>query len=237
METKKIIYCISIITGFCTVSAQSQSIVPVKEINVDAYSTIGEVTCMVSDTIKNILYVAFRDMKGKNVMKIASWNGKKWSELGSGFRRSENDSVVINTMIIYKDELYVGGNFYTANGYSSQCMAKWNGKEWIPVGGNATLSGEVNALAVYKNELYAGGKFRVVFEERNVPQWIPVNIAKWNGIKWINIGGVGMNGNDQIYTLAVYNEVLYVGGEFMGKGFKNLAMLSVKLPEKKLNIK
>lgn len=156
-------------------------------------------------------------------MKIASWNGKKWLELGSGFRQGKNDGVLIKTMTIYKGELYAGGNFHTVNGYSSQCMAKWNGMEWIPVGGNAIFSGEINALAVYKDELYAGGRLSVAFEERNLPQWMPVNIAKWNGNNWVYIGEVVGNKNDPVYTLAVYNKTLYAGGSFISVNGKPAA--------------
>ena len=101
----------------------------------------------------------------------------------------------VNTLTVYKDELYEGGEFYFFNSrLESTCsnIAKWNGEKWSKVG-NDTIRGEVYTLIEYKGELYAGGIFTI---NRNQSM---TSVAKWNGISWESVGG-NIEGNVMLLT-------------------------------------
>lgn len=60
-------------------------------------------------------------------------------------------------MAVYRDELYVGGDFTSIGGQPIAYIARWNGKEWATVGNG--VNGPVDALIVFNDELWAGGAF------------------------------------------------------------------------------
>ena len=136
---------------------------------------------------------------GVSTNHIAKWNGTSWSPLGSGM-----DSHV-TSLAAYNGELYAGGFFSTAGGSPADFIARWNGTNWFAVGGGmGTWDSDVNALAVYKSELYAAGYFITAGD-------IPASdIAKWDGTNWSDVGNIRCD--EGLFSLAVYNEELYVGG-------------------------
>ena len=95
---------------------------------------------------------------------------------------------------------YAGGG-YIASEREESCIARWNGMECSLVGhGFHGPYAQVAALMVFDNALYAAGHFTMAGDRRR---------ATLNGTHWSAIGaGVG----DYVYSLAVYNDALYVGG-------------------------
>jgi len=53
--------------------------------------------------------------------------------------------------------LYIGGGFAAVGDTVVNCIAKWNGSVWSPLG--LGVNGGVYALAVSGSDLYAGGAF------------------------------------------------------------------------------
>ncbi|MFA6296158.1 MAG: chitobiase/beta-hexosaminidase C-terminal domain-containing protein [Patescibacteria group bacterium] len=124
-----------------------------------------------------------------------------WSAVGtSGMNAS------VDALAVYNNELYAGGSFTTADGITTNCIAKWNGTSWSKVGSTGFTDGDVYSLAVYNNELYAGGSFGTI---DGISAFA---IAKWNGTAWSKVGTIGMNG--AVNALVVYNDKLYAGGDF-----------------------
>ncbi|HEY9049783.1 MAG TPA: hypothetical protein VIN08_27985 [Ohtaekwangia sp.] len=78
----------------------------------------------------------------------------------------------INALVVYQGELYAAGSFKTAGGKKASNIARWNGKEWLPVG-NGIQGSMITALCVYKNELYATGLFDKAgnIAVRNIARW------------------------------------------------------------------
>lgn len=85
--------------------------------------------------------------------------------------------------------LIAAGSFTEAGSVPASNIAKWDGKQWSPLGSG--LGGGVSALEVFDDDgagpnpprLYAGGSF-----------WsaggLPVNlIARWDGVSWSGVGG------------------------------------------------
>ena len=86
-------------------------------------------------------------------------DGPKWSSLGAknnlkigkqGWLEGKQEN--IDAFIVYKDELYVGGNFTNSFGLTGNYIAKWNGSKWSAVGNG--VDGGVGALIIYNDELY-----------------------------------------------------------------------------------
>jgi len=81
--------------------------------------------------------------------------GGQWRAFGTGL------SGLGFAITKYKNEIYVGGSFATANGVTCNSFAKWNGTTFIPFGTGAKNHsgglGTIFCFAVYNNELYIGG--------------------------------------------------------------------------------
>ena len=166
---------------------------------------------------KGELYAAgFFDFAEGPANNIVKWNGTKWMPVGSGVYTAGGggfDSWV-NALVVYDEELYVGGRFTNAGSVEANNIAKWNGTEWSAVGSGLGLYGySVGSLAVYSGELYAGGHFY------NTGNTQVTNIARWNGTEWLAVGtGIKVYTDDyfsgSVSSLAIYNGFLYAGGSF-----------------------
>ena len=137
----------------------------------------------------------FTNAGGVRVNRIAKWDGSTWSALGSGMGSSDlyEPWSSVSALAVNGTDLYAGGWFTTAGGVSANCIAKWDGTAWSPLGsgmnwrtGDPSGDGSVNALAVSGTDLYAGGTFTTA-------GGVPANyIAKWDGTAWSPLGsGVG----------------------------------------------
>lgn len=118
-----------------------------------------------------------------------------------------HQNVRVNTLVVYKDELYAAGEFSFAGKEKALNIAKWDGQKWTNVGGG--INGVVEKLCVYKNELYVAGFFSMAGKTK------ANNIAKWDGKSWT---AVGEGLNSTTHTLIVYKEELYAAGEFSETG-------------------
>jgi hypothetical protein len=154
---------------------------------------------------------------------IARWNGSTWAPLGTGI----NGSASVWSLVIYNDELIVGGQFSVAGGQPGNYIARWNGSAWSPLGtgmsGGSNGISTVRALAVYDDGLIAGGQFTIAGGQT------ANGIARWNGSDWSALGA-GISGGTgspsitptAVYSLAVYDNELIVGGNFTRLCLKTL---------------
>ena len=155
-------------------------------------------------TYNNELYMVgyYSSVGNDTISNIAKWNGTKWQSVDTSFNFY---MAPINTAIEYNNELYVGGGFVTDSG---RYIVKWDGSNWRSVGTEIEQPCGNNAIedfAIYKGELYVAGCFRWKANEN-----IRNNIAKWDGSKWLDVGG----GTDKIINdLVVYQDILYAVGE------------------------
>lgn len=172
--------------------------------------------------LEDNIYVGgkFNNAGGTDASSIAKWNGNEWSALGSGMS-SELYASNVYALVVIDFNLFVGGYFSQAGGIEASGIAKWDGVNWSPLDTGVSFisySGIVYSMAVKDNELYAGGQF-------DTAGGVAVtNIAKWNGSRWLNIGNVTYESNHHstspsyVYTLAVLDSQLYIGGVFNTAG-------------------
>jgi hypothetical protein len=114
------------------------------------------------------LYVAgdFAFAGGVGATNLARWDGTNWFPLGSGVLGlpSMFPSPAARALAVSGGGLYVGGTFSQAGGLPTSNLAKWDGTQWMPLGGGVGLGvnvpPSVAALALSEDTLYVGGHFR-----------------------------------------------------------------------------
>jgi hypothetical protein len=154
----------------------------------------------------------FQTAGGVAASQIARWNGASWQPLGSGIGGPSVPQV--RCLAVYNGELIAGGQFQTAGGVATNGIARWNGTSWQSVGDTSNGSVSLFKMAVHNGELIVGG---------GIPNLN--GIARWNGQVWQTVG-TGVTGpvalmpNDPgfVYSLAVHNGELVVGGYFRYAG-------------------
>jgi len=190
----------------------------------EAPGTNGTIEAMVvfDDGTGPALYAAGDFSRaGANVAvgKIARWDGRRWSPLGSGM-----DIQSVQTLAVFDDgdgpALYAGGSFATAGGVTVNGIAKWDGHQWHALGqpGAVGVSGFVWSMAVFDDgsgpALYVGGFF-------NSAGGVPANrIARWDGSTWSAVGeGMAGGAGGQVRALEVFDDgtgpALYAAGSFL----------------------
>jgi hypothetical protein len=144
-----------------------------------------------------------------------------WSLLGSGTGSGVNNSV--RTIAVKGNDLYVGGDFTTANLGGTQVNANYVAKfstltnTWSAVGtgsGNGVNS-SVLSILVSGGDLYLGGQFTVVNIGGATVN--ANNIVKFSSLTnvWSVLGSGSGNGVDNsVNAIAVSVSDLYVGGRF-----------------------
>ncbi len=185
------------------------------------------------------LYVggAFTSASGRPVARIARWDGRGWSPLGAGLGGGD---VLVRAFAVFDDgkgpALYVGGHFETAGTIAATNIARWDGREWSPVGNGlpgtdpGTHDG-VWALGVYDGgggggpALYAGGHIEIPQDDNDGV----AGLARWDGAAWSAVEGwqTGM-----VYTFQVFADgaagspALYIGSSYnLAGGLESEALL------------
>jgi hypothetical protein len=159
------------------------------------------------------------DMDGNlvsNTNLIARWSmsATAWASVGGGISGTEVNALTIDPQS--PNNVYVGGNFYSAGNIAALNIAKWAGNHWESVGNG--LNGTVYDIAVVGSNVYAAGQF---FTEDFMSFYI---MAKWDGSSWSFIGDpINPEGQQENYNikglcLAVQGNDILLGGHFESMG-------------------
>jgi hypothetical protein len=125
------------------------------------------------------------------------------------------------------EQLIVGGSFTSAGDQAALCIARWNGRSFLPL--DAGLNGPVSALKSVQDgsgsppSLYAGGNF-------NASADLPLSaIARWDGASW-NALGSGAGWPHGVATFEIFEQdglpQLFTGGGFLSMGGHSDAAIS-----------
>lgn len=150
----------------------------------------------------------FTSIGGILANSLAKWDGSQWSNLDGGVLVSGGDAGIVNDMVIDGNELYVGGTFTSVGGIPADSVAKWNGSQWVAIGGGISNSGAY-ALLIDGGTVYMGGN---ILLDGSVDR---IYIAQLVGNSWQEIGD---GFNDEVYALAMHNGELVAGGRFSMSG-------------------
>jgi hypothetical protein len=150
-------------------------------------------------------------INGKNQYNFGKWNGTSW-EFPLPYPSPAN--VSINDMLVYNDTLYACGTFTNFGSIKCKYVAKYDGQKWYPVGDFSKFHlvghdpAQMNAISFYNGEIYVGGAF-------DDTSGTPRNIAKFDGVRWVNVGsGIKQGGIAWVQSLEQFNNKLYIAGYF-----------------------
>jgi hypothetical protein len=137
----------------------------------------------------------------KDIYDITRWDGSLFHKVGNGIH---GNIEFVQDMIVYGNELYVGGWFnYGVNGNPGTMIARWDGTQWSQVGGGMQ-SGQVNDFEIYNGNLWVAGAFN------NAGGTTASMVARYDGLDWCDVGTFDISVSD----LAVYQNELYLCGNF-----------------------
>ncbi len=119
-------------------------------------------------------------------------------------------NVVVRTSIVFQDTLYIGGGFDSIQGKPAKGLAKLVGNNWVPIFLGTEYQDMIYKLIEYRGELYVIGGFT----NSNINDGHN-GILKLKNNLWQPVGG-GLKGTgvNRAICAAVYNDELYMGGEF-----------------------
>ena len=139
---------------------------------------------------------------------VAVWNGTSWQPMGNGFDVVDYYLPMVAALSLYQGELIAAGHFSKSGSVPADCIARWNGISWQPLGDG--VNGPIWALATHGDSLYVGGAFDSAGTEH------ATGFARWNGEIWSAPPGVltSNGGPGSIHSLRVFQGHLVAGGEF-----------------------
>jgi len=168
------------------------------------------VNCFAIQEDKLIIGGGFNSIGGVLTGQVAQWDGANFSDVNRVDTLFGPGNAYITSLQVYKDQLYVGGNFESDNHPGIREIMRFDGTRWTGVGGQIQGDGlsYVNNMNVCKDTLYVAGLF-------NEAVGSPGNaIAAWDGSQWHRLN----NGLTPNYTgvsgMTVINNELYVSGTY-----------------------
>jgi trimeric autotransporter adhesin len=120
---------------------------------------------------------------GLPVLRLAAWNGSRWSPVTEDLRNANSGIVTVNAITVFNDELVISGLFDSVGGVNAHGVAAYNGATWRPLGEGFATDTYALTFAPYRGELIAGGNLLngVTLEGFR-------GVAAWNGTRWRDIG-------------------------------------------------
>jgi hypothetical protein len=153
---------------------------------------------------------------------IGNWSALGSNPAGTDGALSHPFLAEVDVIAVSGTDVYVGGCFIDAGGDpTADYIAKWDGTNWSGLGNdglatpNGALKACVRAIAVSRADVYVGGYPDVWNSGAPVPN--AEYFAKWDGTNWSGLGGDGAGGsslNNQVTSIAIYGNDVYVGGYF-----------------------
>lgn len=195
-------------------------------------------TGFVADGISFSLIQSMREFQGElylggNIFSttsykdLLSWDGDEFNDLGGGI---PGDVALVTDLEIFNDELIVAGYFFQADGNPTNCIMRWNGSEFLPMG-QSGANNRVDCLLSHNGFLYAAGMFTEMDDEE-------ARVALWDGTGWSSLSDCDFAFNNisqggLIRAMTVFEDELYVGGVFHevdGEPFGHIAKFNGILP-------
>lgn len=144
---------------------------------------------------------------------VARWDGTDWSRLGDGLDLSWSYTPRVWALAVYQGELYAAGQIDRSGSRSVAGIARWNGSQWIEVGGGIHGSYEPKVLDLF---VTSDDRLIVAGEFDSAGGLAARNIAAWNGSSWSTLGN-GVNQDfASVFAVEEYAGKLYIAGNFNG---------------------
>jgi hypothetical protein len=190
---------------------------------------IGRVT-----KFQNKIYVSGQFYSGfpvPDINALVVFDGTNWVSVGTGF---PNPNDALSDMVVYKNELIVGGHFTknTSSLNPGNNIAAWDGTNWHSLGdasqgfGVNGVNASVVRMIVHGDYLYVCGHFSEAGNQT------ATNIARWDGTNWCSLatGFSSAITNEAVTSLAFYGDTLFAVGNFSQYNGDTTIRYAAKLP-------
>jgi hypothetical protein len=151
---------------------------------------------------------SFDSIGGVAAANIAEWDGNHWHSLGDSFQgpstsdRARKGAIV--SMIRTDTSIYVAGGFLRAGGKLVSNVARWDGRQWQPVG--KEIRGSVQSIMAFNGTLLATGSFSLTDTARERAS----QLAILRDGRWIAFPGFERASAEEIDQVIADGNVLYV---------------------------
>lgn len=139
-----------------------------------------------------------------------------WQAVEQGLTNEDGQPGVVHALLIYEDQLYIGGEFTFAGGQEAPNIARYDTNEntWHSLG-NGT-DGSVHSLHIVNERLFAGGTFS---NADGIDNTAYLAEYKLESEAWAALEGglIGAGEEAGVYALtALQDSRLFIGGRFSG---------------------
>jgi trimeric autotransporter adhesin len=147
------------------------------------------------------LYVGgnFSKIGSDPVNNVARWDGSHWQPLGTGMTGAGNPGNPkgnVFSMLVHNGQLYIGGSFVPTSTGTWTSFATWDG---TTLTAGPASPAPISQMVDYNGSVYAANTI------------ITPGVYRFDTDHWTTIG---MLARSNVFTLAVYNDELYCGGDF-----------------------
>ncbi len=150
------------------------------------------------------------------VTRIARFDGTVWSGFGRGIQGD------VKTAARYRGDLVVGGDFPTADTLIVNApLARWDGAGWV--GLETEFLGNVESLYSTGVELMVGGTFSATTEGGTAFSLLSYSV---DGTETVVVDNLGSGLDGEALAFALYQDALFVGGDFFTAGGKSSPYLA-----------
>lgn len=143
----------------------------------------------------------------RKICRLARFKDGEWSGVGNGIFSSLG---YVNSMVVYKDKLIVGGTMSISQEDPGNGLAAWDGNTWDNMGGGIYSSSvvKVNEMKVLGEYLYVAGIFEAAGGQ------LARGFARWDGTNWCSLDAFeDTTYFAQITAFDFLNDSLYVAGD------------------------
>jgi len=143
----------------------------------------------------------FSHAGGRQVNRVARWDGVRWSPLGNGLERLSG----MVDLVVYRNELISIYNTYSGDDQKIY-ISRWDGIEWKPLS-NIPVEGFQKSIVVHEDKLYVGGRGIVANEAGPDAVSTPAALVYWDGQQWRH--DAGLDPAFEVTSLTVHQGDLY----------------------------
>lgn len=174
----------------------------------------GEIYALAVYNGKLIVGGDFAGIGNSNASNLAQYDPvtNTWSSVGGGTNGP------VHALYVYDGELLVGGGFTRVgappNDQPIAFFARWDGTTWKAPDPNNTsqllMGGNPRAFALYNGKLYVGGNFIAAYYNETDKAYLAI----WDKATQRLLPAATTPPDNNVWALAVWNNKLYIGGEF-----------------------
>lgn len=172
---------------------------------------VSDLVAYQGDLIAGGVFTAFNAVGGvsKGIARLDTAT-QTWHSMQGGFNTAGGPS----SMVVYDDELIVGGGFSKVGNVTVRSIARWIGSEgtWAKIAPGFDIA--PSGFTTYHGELIAAGGFGSAGDAE------AKGVARWDGQDWQPLGSGIADGSvvGVIDDLVEYDDRLIVGGYFFSAG-------------------